>query len=87
MTRRDIKSCQEIRRFLCNFETTIALIDVLTLFRVASKVVNPQTGRVVPPACRKIVGAKGRTFKPHWMANSSFINDFDTPVSERELTL
>ena len=60
---------------------------MLTSFRVASKVVNPQTGRVVPSACRNIVGAKGRIFKPHWMANCSFIKDFDAPVSGRELTL
>ena len=81
MTCRDIKSCKVISRFLCNFETTIARIDVLTLFRVASKVVNPETGRVVPPACLKMVGAKGRIFKPHLIANSSLINYLDAPVS------
>ena len=87
MTFRDIKSCQEIRRFLWILETTIAQIFVQTLFRVVSKVVNPHTGRVVPPAWRNIVGAKGRIFKPHWIANCWFIKDFDAPVSGRELTL
>ena len=87
MTRSAIKSCQEIKIFLCNLNTTMACIEVLTLFKVASKVVNPETGRVVPPACRKIVGAKGRIFKPHLIANSSLIKDLDVPVSGRELTL
>ena len=64
----------------------MAQIEVHTLFRVALKVVNPETGRVVPPACRKIVGAKGRIFKPHLIANSSLINDLDAPVRGRELT-
>ena len=71
----------------CVILTTIAQIDVLTLFRVAWKIVNPQTGKVVPPACRKMVGAKGRIFKPHLIANSLLINEFDEPVSGRELTL
>ena len=62
MTRRAIKSYQEINRFLCNLETTIARIEVHTLLKVASKVVNPDTGRVVPPASLKIAGAKGRIF-------------------------
>ena len=64
----------------------MARIEVHTFFKAASRVVNPETGRVVPPACLQIVGAKGRIFKPHLIVNSSLINDLDAPVSGRELT-
>ena len=48
---------------------------------------NGQTGKVEPPACRKIVGASGKIFKPHSLANCSLMRDLEAPVSGSELTL
>ena len=44
----------------------IALMYVQTSCKVAVKDVWPDTGRVVPPECRRIVGATGEKMRPHF---------------------
>ena len=51
------------------------------LLRVAEKVVEPETGRVVPPACRSMVGLMGVIVRP-FLVNHSLMRNLEAPVGK-----
>ena len=48
--------------------------------------VQPEIGKVVPPACLSTLGEMDEMDKPQFLAKASLIRVFEAPLSNKELT-